>query len=71
MAKRGAEKDLNQDNWDQEEEEEEVSNLLDRFWFVLTFIIAVFELRFIFWPQGWLQMTNCSRHGEWRANNFL
>lgn len=29
MAKRGADKELTQDNWDQEEEDEEVSNSLD------------------------------------------
>lgn len=69
MAKRGAEKDLNQDNWDQEEEEEEVSNLLDRFWFVLTFIIAVFGLRVHILAPG--LVTNDELFPAWRANNFL
>ena len=38
MAKRGAGKELTQDNWDQEEEEEEVSNSFQNFHF---FIIAL------------------------------
>ena len=33
MAKRGADKELTQDNWDQEDEEEEVSNSFHTFQF--------------------------------------
>lgn len=40
MAKRGAEKELTQDNWDQEEEEEEVSNSFHSFQFVSTLPFA-------------------------------
>lgn len=38
MAKRGAEKELTQENWDQEDEEEEVSILFHSWPFILPFV---------------------------------
>lgn len=40
MAKRGADKELTQDNWDQEEEEEEVSNSFHSSHFILPLLFA-------------------------------
>ena len=44
MAKRGAEKELTQDNWDQEDEEEEV--------IAIHFTAFLFVLPFISTPRG-------------------
>lgn len=47
-AKRGADKLLTQDNWDQEEEDEEVSDLFHSSQFVLTFLFDLVEEELIF-----------------------
>ena len=64
MAKRGADKELTQDNWDQEEDEEEVFSL---FYIFMFFNIphSYVSVRFVLVARG--PVTNVHLLPAWRA----